>query len=72
MLRYSVIMRKLHFYIRGYDISFNFDEVEMEKEKSVVLEEIATVEDTPDDDVHEQLMEYDVSHTSNRKTDTWK
>ena len=27
----------------------------MEKEKSVVLEEIATVEDTPDDDVHEQL-----------------
>ncbi len=32
-----------------------FDEVEMEKEKSVVLEEIATVEDTPDDDVHEQL-----------------
>ena len=32
-----------------------FDEIEMEKEKSVVLEEIATVEDTPDDDVHEQL-----------------
>ena len=32
-----------------------FDEVEIEKEKSVVLEEIATVEDTPDDDVHEQL-----------------
>ena len=32
-----------------------FDEAEMEKEKSVVLEEIATVEDTPDDDVHEQL-----------------
>lgn len=32
-----------------------FDEEEMEKEKSVVLEEIATVEDTPDDDVHEQL-----------------
>ncbi|WP_172369677.1 M16 family metallopeptidase [Sporosarcina jiandibaonis] len=32
-----------------------FDETEMEKEKSVVLEEIATVEDTPDDDVHERL-----------------
>lgn len=32
-----------------------FDEEEIEKEKSVVLEEIATVEDTPDDDVHEQL-----------------
>ena len=31
------------------------DEVEMEKEKSVVLEEIATVEDTPDDDVDERL-----------------
>ena len=39
------------------DMLFNstFDEVEMEKEKSVVLEEIATVEDMPDDDVHEQL-----------------
>ena len=32
-----------------------FDEAEIEKEKSVVFEEIATVEDTPDDDVHEQL-----------------
>lgn len=32
-----------------------FDKIEMEKEKSVVLEEIATVEDTPDDDVNEQL-----------------
>lgn len=33
----------------------NFDEVEIEKEKSVVIEELATVEDTPDDDVHERL-----------------
>ncbi len=32
-----------------------FDPEELEKEKSVVLEEIATVEDTPDDDVHELL-----------------
>lgn len=32
-----------------------FEEVEIEKEKSVVLEEISTVEDMPDDDVHEQL-----------------
>jgi len=32
-----------------------FDEVEMTKEKSVILEEIAAVEDTPDDDVVEQL-----------------
>lgn len=32
-----------------------FAQEEIEKEKSVVLEEIATVEDTPDDDVHEQL-----------------
>jgi len=31
------------------------DAVEMDKEKSVVLEEISTVEDTPDDDVHERL-----------------
>jgi len=39
------------------DMFFNsqFDEVEMGREKSVILEEIATVEDTPDDDVHEQL-----------------
>lgn len=32
-----------------------FDEQELEKERQVVLEEIAMVEDTPDDDVHEQL-----------------
>jgi len=32
-----------------------FDEVELEKERQVVLEEILMVEDTPDDDVHEQL-----------------
>ena len=31
------------------------DAAEMTKEKSVVLEELATVEDTPDDDVHERL-----------------
>lgn len=41
-----------------------FDEVEMEKEKSVVLEEIATVEDTPDDDVHEQLWATMYPHDS--------
>ncbi|MCM3087435.1 insulinase family protein [Bhargavaea ginsengi] len=33
-----------------------FDETEMRKEKSVILEEIAMVADTPDDDVHEQLQ----------------
>ncbi|MET3575305.1 pitrilysin family protein [Bhargavaea ullalensis] len=33
-----------------------FDEGEMEKEKSVILEEIAMVEDDPEDDVHEQLI----------------
>lgn len=33
------------------------DAAEMDKEKSVVLEEIATVEDTPDDDVHERLWD---------------
>lgn len=40
------------------DMFFNsaFDEREMRKEKSVVLEEIAMVADTPDDDVHEQLQ----------------
>ncbi len=32
-----------------------FDEQELEKERQVVLEEISMVEDTPDDDVHEQL-----------------
>lgn len=33
----------------------NYDEVEIEKEKSVILEEIASIEDTPDDDVDERL-----------------
>ena len=39
------------------DMFFNstFDEAEIEKEKSVVLEEIAAVEDTPDDDVMKTL-----------------
>lgn len=39
------------------DMLFNslFDSVEIEKEKSVVLDEIASVEDTPDDDVDERL-----------------
>jgi predicted Zn-dependent peptidase len=39
------------------DMFFNstFEAGEIEKEKSVVLDEIAAVEDTPDDDVHEQL-----------------
>lgn len=32
-----------------------FNEEEIEKERQVVLEEILMVEDTPDDDVHEQL-----------------
>lgn len=32
-----------------------FEEQELEKERQVVLEEISMVEDTPDDDVHEQL-----------------
>lgn len=32
-----------------------FDEAEMNKEKQVILEEIAMYEDTPDDEVHEQL-----------------
>ena len=50
------------------DMFFNstFDEVEIEKEKSVVLDEIAAVEDTPDDDVHERLWDNDVSRSSNR------
>ena len=39
------------------DMFFNstFDEVEIAKEKSIVLDEIAAVEDTPDDDVDERL-----------------
>jgi predicted Zn-dependent peptidase len=39
------------------DMFFNskFDEVEIEKEKSIVLDEIAAVEDAPDDDVDERL-----------------
>lgn len=32
-----------------------FDQAEISKEKQVILEEIAMCEDTPDDDVHEQL-----------------
>ena len=41
------------------DIVINpvFDEVELAKERGVVLEEIAIVEDTPDDLVHELLSE---------------
>lgn len=37
-------------------INSTFDEVEMNKEKGVILEEIAMVEDSPEDVVHEQLM----------------
>ncbi|MDW0111732.1 pitrilysin family protein [Sporosarcina saromensis] len=39
------------------DMFFNstFDPKEMEKEKAVILDEIASVEDTPDDDVDERL-----------------
>ncbi|MCM3637829.1 insulinase family protein [Sporosarcina luteola] len=39
------------------DMFFNsqFDEVDMQREKSVILDEIASVEDTPDDDVDERL-----------------
>ena len=39
------------------DMFFNsaFDEVEIAKEKSIILDEIAAVEDTPDDDVDERL-----------------
>ncbi|MBD7983578.1 insulinase family protein [Sporosarcina sp. Sa2YVA2] len=39
------------------DMFFNslFDENEMKKEKTVILDEIASVEDTPDDDVDERL-----------------
>lgn len=39
------------------DMVFNstFEEVEIKKEKSVILEEIAMCEDAPDDEVHEQL-----------------
>ena len=32
-----------------------FDEMDIQKEKSVILDEIASVEDTPDDDVDERL-----------------
>lgn len=41
------------------DMLFNsvFDEEEIRKEKQVVLEEIAMYEDTPDDEVHEQLWQ---------------
>ncbi|MCH5586261.1 insulinase family protein [Shimazuella sp. AN120528] len=38
-----------------------FDEQEMEKEKKVVLEEIAMVEDTPDDLIHDLLSEISFS-----------
>ncbi|MGN7386767.1 M16 family metallopeptidase [Sporosarcina sp. SAFN-015] len=39
------------------DMLFNslFDENDIQKEKSVILDEIASVEDTPDDDVDERL-----------------
>ncbi|MFC5588380.1 M16 family metallopeptidase [Sporosarcina soli] len=39
------------------DMFFNslFDEQEIEKEKSIILDELAAVEDTPDDDVDERL-----------------
>lgn len=39
------------------DMFFNssFDEIDIRKEKSVILDEIASVEDTPDDDVDERL-----------------
>lgn len=39
------------------DMFFNslFDEKEIQKERSVILDEIASVEDTPDDDVDERL-----------------
>ena len=39
------------------DMFFNstFDEAEIAKEKSIVLDEIAAVEDAPDDDVDERL-----------------
>ncbi|CAM3073722.1 pitrilysin family protein [Filibacter tadaridae] len=41
------------------DMFFNslFDDNEMSKEKSVILDEIASVEDTPDDDVDERLWQ---------------
>lgn len=41
------------------DMFFNsiFDEKEIAKEKSIILDEIASVEDTPDDDVDERLWE---------------
>lgn len=39
------------------DMFFNsrFDEMDIQREKSVILDEIASVEDTPDDDVDERL-----------------
>lgn len=42
------------------DMIFNsqFDEAEIEKEKSVIIEEIRAVEDTADDDVNEQLWSH--------------
>ena len=46
--------------------------MEIEKEKSVVLEEIATVEDTPDDDVHEQLWAAMYPNHPIGKSDSWK
>ena len=51
------------------DMFFNsaFDEAEIAKEKSIILDEIAAVEDTPDDDVDEQIMGRDVSRASNRQ-----
>ncbi len=38
-----------------------FDELEIEKEKKVVLEEISMVEDTPDDLIHDMLSEISFS-----------
>ena len=50
------------------DMFFNstFDEAEIAKEKSIVLDEIAAVEDTPDDDVDERLWGSYVSRTTDR------
>jgi len=38
-------------------LNSTFDETEMEKEKRVVYEEINMVEDSPEDDIHDQLYE---------------
>jgi predicted Zn-dependent peptidase len=38
-------------------INSKFDEIEMEKEKNVVFEEINMVEDSPEDDIHDSLYE---------------